>query len=760
MTSNADGFDFQGENAPFSNAETSRQTFADPRLIVDFWRERYLDAYIAPGGSKIKFITGPPGSGKSHCLRLFLSAAEDRGHKNVSLSAKKVWMHDFKEIYVAILNAVDLPACLQTCARDIVAKMGYRFEDIPSGMNFAEHLVSIGAFDPIARLELRNRLSAMFFKNPRIDKNFAVCVALMTGGVLGHPTLESASRDLLFAWLTGDKSVRLPALRKLGLSPFKITKHNARHMLRSLIEILRLVGYAGLVVGMDDLDVLVENSSLEEIRYTKMRREDAYESVRELIDEIDTLSHVMFVFAFDRKLLTDESAGLKSYQALWMRIQNEIESQNFNRFSDMIDMAGSVRALREPQGEILPTCDYRAAGIIEALRSGVPSREVGYCFSSARPKIMREIGDALEHLAESRQSGGRIISGKYGEGKTHLLNTIINMAQERNMAVSTVTLSKETPLSSLHVLYPKILQGTYLPGQVQPGLSAVFERLSSGSPVVAPLLEYCLTGLETNKLYYVLKSYLGTQDDEEKYLLLGDIEGNFMANATLRQIYRRIYGEPAVFNVSFAKSRHLPDYFAFLSRLFAQLGYSGWVLLFDEAELIGRLGKKSRQRAYINMASLLKPPRTEAAYAIFAFNASYTPDVIEAKHEHANLEDALLPPEERSAIDAMLTEIASATQLLPLNREETLDILGKICQYHGQAYGWRPNIDLDALLSAAEKHGYLLRTRIRTTVEMLDQLYQYGEVGDIRVNALGRITFEEDDASLDAFVRETDGEPT
>jgi hypothetical protein len=37
---------------------------------------------------------------------------------------------------------------------------------------------------------------------------------------------------------------------------------------------------------------------------------------------------------------------------------------------------------------------------------------------------------------------------------------------------------------------------------------------------------------------------------------------------------------------------------------------------------------------------------------------------------------------------------------------------------------------------------------------MLDQLYQYGEVGDIRVNELGQITFDEDDeeASLHDFV--------
>jgi hypothetical protein len=155
--------------------------------------------------------------------------------------------------------------------------------------------------------------------------------------------LEPASLDLLTAWLNGEKGVRVAALRKLGLSPSKITKYNARHMLRSLIEILRLAGYEGLIIGIDDLEIMTETSSLEEIRYTKMRREDAYESIRELIDEIDTLSHSMFVFSFNRELLEDEAKGLKSYQALWMRIQNEIEGNRINRFADIIDMDAVAR---------------------------------------------------------------------------------------------------------------------------------------------------------------------------------------------------------------------------------------------------------------------------------------------------------------------------------------------------------------------------------------------------------------------------------
>lgn len=42
------------------------------------------------------------------------------------------------------------------------------------------------------------------------------------------------------------------------------------------------------------------------------------------IDDIDSMKYLMFVYAFDRELLDNENSGLKSYQALWMRIQNEI----------------------------------------------------------------------------------------------------------------------------------------------------------------------------------------------------------------------------------------------------------------------------------------------------------------------------------------------------------------------------------------------------------------------------------------------------
>ena len=398
--------------------------------------------------------------------------------------------------------------------------------------------------------------------------------------------------------------------------------------------------------------------------------------------------------------------------------------------------------------------NFESRKIIEALRSGISSYDVGLYFSSGRPGIMKEIQEALDSVAESGSSGGYIITGKYGEGKTHFLNTVRGVAHSQNMVVSTVTISKETPLSNAGQLYAKVIQGTYLPGYLQPGIAPVLARLSLNAPPTQSLLEYSFTRLETNRLFYLLKSYLGTQDDEEKYLLGADLDGDFIAASMLRKIYKRIYGEPAALNRSFIKSKHFTDYVSFLSKCFRLLGYSGWLILFDEAELIGRLGRVSRMKAYQTMHGFLQPDHSEGVYSIFAFNSSFIPDVIEAKQEYRGVEQSeKLFPSEREAIYEILSRIERATQLAPLTREETSDILAKILTYHGRAFNWEPRMGKDDFMRATDPYGYLLRTRIRAAIEMLDQLYQYGKVGAIQIGELGDIRFNDDeDSSLEEFV--------
>lgn len=386
--------------------------------------------------------------------------------------------------------------------------------------------------------------------------------------------------------------------------------------------------------------------------------------------------------------------------------------------------------------------DMEARHVIEALRSGIPSRAVGQYFSEARPRIMKEISGEMDRICETGKSSGKIIAGKYGEGKTHLLNTVFNLAHSNNMVVSYLSLSKEAPFDKLYLLYQKLVSNTYLPRHVQPGFVKEFEKMTPNSPLAGEMQLYGAKELETDKLYYVLRSYLNTEDQDEKFLLQADLEGDFITNASLRQIYRRIFQQRVKYNVNFSKTKHTMDYFEFLSHLFVKLGYNGWVILFDETELIGRLGKKTRLKAYKNMAEFLFPnERLESTYTMFALGASYAEDVIESKHEFDTLAEVY--PEDMEPMKSVLEAIINAEQLKPLTKEEIDEILEKLQAFHGRAYGWEPEVSLEEMAKATQSGGYLLRTKIRAAIEYLDQMYQYGQGQEAVIGEVDRESFQE-----------------
>ena len=392
--------------------------------------------------------------------------------------------------------------------------------------------------------------------------------------------------------------------------------------------------------------------------------------------------------------------------------------------------------------------DFNARHVIEALRSGVPSRTVGEYFSEARPEMLHKLRDRMDAVRETGRSDGFLYTGRYGEGKTHLLNTVFSMATTSNMVVSFVSLGKETPMDKPYLLYQKLVANTYLPGASQPGFRARLEELTQGSALSGELMAYAAKELETDKLYYLLRAFLGTQEEEERCAFLADLEGDFVSGAVIKKSYRRITGAVAKFNQNFSKVKHGMDYFRFLSHLFRQLGYDGWVLLFDEAELIGRYGKKARAKSYQAMQAFLRADaRMESALSVFAFSASFAEDVIDRKHEYDNADAVFADaPDARKAARATLDAILAAPELAPLTRQEVTRVLMRVQEFHGRAYDWRPEVSAETVYAATETGGYLLRTKIRAAIEFFDQLYQYGEAGKTKVTELGKETFEEEDA--------------
>ena len=388
--------------------------------------------------------------------------------------------------------------------------------------------------------------------------------------------------------------------------------------------------------------------------------------------------------------------------------------------------------------------DMDARRIIEALRSGVPSRAVGSYFTEARPKLMERMDKELKMTSREGKSHGMIIKGRYGEGKTHLLNTVISMAHAENMVVSMIPLSKEIPMSKLHQVYQRLMQNTYLPNRNQPGFMDQVDARLKDSEFASDLMLFVNTELPRNRIAWLLKAYMKEERIEDKIKMQADFEGDFLSDAAIKKYYRTNYKTPAKFTETFVKTKHTMDYFRFISYLFERMGYKGWVILFDEAELTGRISnKKQRMLAYENMAQFLIDPVLNSAFSLFAFTASYDDDVIEGKHEFDILEE--LYPDNPEPIQTVLNMILKAPSLIPLSNKEIHDILEGIIELHGHGYGWNPGIDADLLACRISGAGYLLRTKLRAAIEYLDQRFQYGDDSDIQSGTLD----EEDLVSLD-----------
>src|SRR5947209_1349646 len=87
---------------------------------------------------------------------------------------------------------------------------------------------------------------------------------------------------------------------------------------------------------------------------------------------------------------------------------------------------------------------------IESLRSGVPNSEAVRILGSGQTHVLESFDRALEEARNLNvtTATGTIVSGGFGTGKSHLLEELRDRAIRRGFAVSSIAISKETPLNA------------------------------------------------------------------------------------------------------------------------------------------------------------------------------------------------------------------------------------------------------------------------------------------------------------------------
>jgi len=128
----------------------------------------------------------------------------------------------------------------------------------------------------------------------------------------------------------------------------KVNRHNARAILGSTANWLRLVGRAGLVVVVDVSGYAIGRAepspdNPKPRAATKATVTDAYEMMRQFIDATDELSGVLLVFLAGPEFVTDDTRGMRLYPALETRLVDDVrDRRRANPLAPMVRIAAGA----------------------------------------------------------------------------------------------------------------------------------------------------------------------------------------------------------------------------------------------------------------------------------------------------------------------------------------------------------------------------------------------------------------------------------
>lgn len=311
---------------------------------LDLIEEHYLKNYILNGGSKVKLLIGPEGWGKTHLLRFIQNDAEKLGYQTVSISLmeqdqKKVL--NIVDLYKQCASSIDQDLLLAGLCRRVGRELGYSEDKYKGNKPILPILIEEeGLMRAEANREIRKAVKSIT-RESDLSPSFNVFLY----DLLAYKLIGKLSKmdEICWKWFKGDKLE--PYEKQISHLFDKLNRINARVWLYSLIQLIQLSGSSGLVLLIDNLDVMTQRDpETRRYRCTPNATKDIYELLRQLIDATELLEYFFVVIAGRPEILSDERRGLKSYTALWMRLQTGlISSEHFNRFADMVDIEQLIR---------------------------------------------------------------------------------------------------------------------------------------------------------------------------------------------------------------------------------------------------------------------------------------------------------------------------------------------------------------------------------------------------------------------------------
>lgn len=311
---------------------------------AEFLATEYLDSYIADGGAAVKFVVVANVEEAEQFSRTVRDRAAVGGYVAASVDAVDVRVHMMDQVFFAVARQVDWDALAARRVRAAFAAVDHPVADAGDDIS-VEAVAAHYRVDPgeLSR-DVNRHLQQAVFHDYAMVQEFRVAMLRLCQSQLRTGQVTEAEHNAVLEWLRGE--LRQISLLRSAMIFRRIGRHNARQLLFSLTHWLAVDGGAGLLLEIDLRRFGFARRPAPEERhglyYTKAALLDGYEMLRQLIDNTDELSHCCVIVVAAPEFISDVHRGVDAYQALKLRIYDEVrDRKRDNPYSSLVRLGSA-----------------------------------------------------------------------------------------------------------------------------------------------------------------------------------------------------------------------------------------------------------------------------------------------------------------------------------------------------------------------------------------------------------------------------------
>lgn len=306
-------------------------------------RGEYLHDFIKHGGAAVKFVVPMEDNDHNQLLNLLRKTSEEENYFFTSANAVSTKIHMIDKLFHEVARQIDWDELSYVFVKKVFLENSYQLPELREDFNLQRIAALNNREEKFLRKEIHSWLEEKIFRDFEMCQEFRIamirlCMDQLDAGA-ATPFLSNAVKE----WLRGE--LRLISTLKEALIFQKIARHNARHMLFSLVHWLRVNGKSGLIVVLDISRYLISVKSRDPdagFFYSIPAVLDAYEVLRQFIDGTDEMEGCLIVTIAPKDFLNDDKRGLNRYDALKLRIWDEVrDRQRQNPLASLIRLGNN-----------------------------------------------------------------------------------------------------------------------------------------------------------------------------------------------------------------------------------------------------------------------------------------------------------------------------------------------------------------------------------------------------------------------------------